>query len=384
MRDPLTIAFILWSGAVGGAERHTVALASAIEQAELAHSHVVFVDRGQPVLSELEAEGYPVGATEMALGRGRRILRHPRRVAEALEDTAADVVFGPVAGFAALALRMGGYAGTLIGVEHGAMLNRGGLQPVKRVVHDCSLAVAEPLFDGFVAVSDVMADEVRRTLGPHVPVYTVPNGVDTTRYTPTAQGRARGVLRIGVAARLVPGKGVREAILAMKPEDAGRIELCVAGDGPQRAELERLARDRGVAACVRFLGQVGDMAGFWQSCDVGVHAANGLRESFCLSVVEAQACGLPVIVSDTGALRSVIEDGVTGLVVQPGDVPGLRQAVLGYADDDGLRKRHGTAARERVSREFSLDRVARDYAYVACEVVDGRYLRPRRWRVLFG
>lgn len=377
MRGPLAIAFVLWSGAVGGAQRHTVALASTIEQAGLARAHVAFVDRGQPVLGRLASEGYPVAATELALGRGRHVLLHPRLLAKALDHVGADVVFGPVAGLTALAVRAGGYAGTLIGVEHGAMLNRDALPPVKRLVHTGSLVAVRPLFDAFVAVSDMMAEEVHRTLGTRVAVYTVPNGVDTTRFTPRAQRRHRDIFRLGVAARLVAGKGVREAILAMKPEDAGEIELCIAGDGPQRAELERLARDRDLAACVRFLGEVADMRAFWQSCDVAVHAANGLRESFCLSVAEAQACGLPAIVSNAGALPSVVTHGVTGIVVRPGDIPELRAALTRYAADRTLRKRHGAAARERACREFSLHRVAGDYVAVACEVASRRRLTQR-------
>ena len=156
------------------------------------------------------------------------------------------------------------------------------------------------------------------------------------------------------------------------------MRLRVAGDGPMRSELEDLARSRGVLAGVEFMGMVSDMPAFWRGCDIAVHAANGWQESFCLAVAEAQACGLPAVVSRAGALPSVVADGQTGIVVEPGDIDGLRRAIALYAGDEQLRVAVGAAARSRACRMFSLDRAARDYVGVACDLLDHRQTEAGR------
>ena len=379
MSDGLTIAFLLWDGHVGGAERHTVELAATIESLGLARTAVVFVDSGQPVLGAVAATGRPVTAVEFNLGRGRNLLLHKRRPVAILQRLGVDVLFAPLLGFIGLALRAGGYSGALIGVEHGAMLNPDVISPRRRWVHARSLATMASLFDSYVAVSDVMAERVREALGPPFSVATVHNGVDTTRYVPNARRVDDGTFCVGVAARLVPGKGVREAILALEPHlDGCEVRLRVAGDGPMRSELEDLARSRGVLAGVEFMGMVSDMPAFWRGCDIAVHAANGWQESFCLAVAEAQACGLPAVVSRAGALPSVVADGQTGIVLEPGDIDGLRRAIALYAGDEQLRVAVGAAARSRACRMFSLDRAARDYVGVACDLLDHRQTEAGR------
>lgn len=373
MTQPLRIGFMLWNGRVGGAERHTVGLASTIARLGMADAHVVFVDSAQPVLGAMAAEGYSVPVSELCLGRGRNLLLHSRQVGLHLRRLCADVIFAPVGGFAPLALRESGFAGVLVGVEHGAMMNRRIIPLRRRWLQSGSMLLTASSYDGYVAVSDVMAEHVRRGLGSEVLVATIPNGIDIAKYAPDGLSADADTLRIGVASRLVWGKGVREAILAVRPRIGGRVvKLRVAGDGPLRSELQQLACRRGIAANVEFLGMVRDMPTFWRGCDVAVHATNGVNESFCLAVVEAQASGLPAVVSRAGALPSVVVDGQTGTVVEPGDVDGLWQAICRYASDESLRVSHGVAAREHACRLFSLERVASEYVTVACDLVERR------------
>lgn len=370
----LKLGFVLWNGQIGGAERHTVALANSIERLGLADTHVIFVGRSQPVLDAMARDGYRVEASELGLGRGRTLAVQPRRAVDLLQRLGVDALFVPVVGFGSAGLRMAGFTGALIGVEHGDMMNVDGVSWIRRRVHAATLPVLAPSFDGFVAVSDVMARRARDVLGAQVFMATVPNGVDTARYVPRERGGDRPVLRIGVAARLVRGKGVREAILAMSPRIAGRaVSLRVAGDGPMRGELERLARERGVQESVEFLGTVEDMPAFWQSCDLAMHVTNGFTESFCLAVAEAQASGIPVIASRSGALPSIVADGETGAIVEPGDIRAARLAITEYAANEQLRTCHGASARARALRLFSLERAAHGYVEVACDVLARRF-----------
>ncbi len=373
MSEPLTLAFLLWSGQVGGAERHTVALASTIRAQGLADAHVIFIDAADPVASQMAAEGYDVPFAELRLGRGRNILLHPARLMRAVKETRAEVVFVPHEGPVAAVIRGFGFHGGLVGVSHGAWLNPETLRRARRGIHELALHAAEPLFDAVVGVSPVMTDLLFRQHGSRVRIFTIPNGVDVERFRPPAgTRRPQGDgFRIGVAGRLVHGKGVREAVLALRPEVAGRpAHLRIAGDGPLRSELEQLAERRGLTRHVEFLGRVDDMVGFWQDCDVAVHAANGLVESFCLAAVEAQACGLPAVVTRSGALPTVVADGETGTVVEPGDIEGLWNAIAMYATDNALCEAQGRAARRRALRLYDLRRVACEYVATACEVLE--------------
>jgi glycosyltransferase involved in cell wall biosynthesis len=157
-----------------------------------------------------------------------------------------------------------------------------------------------------------------------------------------------------------------EDVLAACEEAIGRgARLRIAGDGPERPRLERLADELGLREGVEFLGWIRDatdVAAFWQACDLGVAAPNDWVESFGLTVVEAMACGTPVIVTRGGALPETIVDGETGFVVEPRDRRGLAAALGAYLEDPTLVAEHGAAARAWCERRFDIDRCAEAYA----------------------
>jgi glycosyltransferase involved in cell wall biosynthesis len=192
-------------------------------------------------------------------------------------------------------------------------------------------------------------------------------GVDGARYRPDPQASRRGVLFLG---RVTPHKGVDRLIRAL-PEDA---ELTVAGttghdpDPPERDYpdlLRSLARGR----AVRFLGAVPDdqLPALYRHAAVlalpsvehtcyGRHIA--IVELLGLVALEAMASGTPVVCSRVGGLPEVVEDGVTGLLVEPGDVDALREALERILRDRALAARLGRAARERALERFTWDACA--------------------------
>ena len=123
---------------------------------------------------------------------------------------------------------------------------------------------------------------------------------------------------IGCMGRLVRGKGFEDALVAAKEVLSKGARLRIAGDGPERRSLERLAAELGVARDVEFPGWVDDAHGFWASCDVAVVPSREWIESFGLSAVEAMASGRPVIATRNGGLPEVVAHDVTGLLVDPG------------------------------------------------------------------
>ena len=144
--------------------------------------------------------------------------------------------------------------------------------------------------------------------------------------------------------------------------------LLVAGDGPMRRQWEELAKALGVAERTYFLGDVSDEAlpGLYASGDIFVLPATSRAEAFGKVLLEAMAAGLPCVTTELGTGTSyVVQDGHTGLVVQPRRPGELSAALRRLIDDENLRRRLGRSGRDRVEQMFTVekmsDRVARVY-----------------------
>jgi glycosyltransferase involved in cell wall biosynthesis len=161
---------------------------------------------------------------------------------------------------------------------------------------------------------------------------------------------------------MVPGKGVRELLyaVALLLQDVP-VELHLAGDGPDRRALERLVDELQLGEQVIFSGPVLDMGSFWAERHAGVFPTNEFVESFGLAAVEAMACGRPVIASRSGGLQEVVEDEVSGLLVEPGDIDGIASTLRRYALDESLRARQGREARAACEQRFDIRDSARSY-----------------------
>ena len=179
--------------------------------------------------------------------------------------------------------------------------------------------------------------------------------------------RVRGALGIGsdevvvgIAARLIPGKGHDVLLDAMRlaSTEVANLRLLVAGDGPLATELRATVRDWPEATSIRFLGFVADVRGFMNACDMIVFPTSpALSEGFGLSALEAMAAHRPVIATAVGALPEVVVDGETGVLVAPGSAAELAQAIVALANDRRLSKRLGAAGGCRASTLFNVGRM---------------------------
>lgn len=162
--------------------------------------------------------------------------------------------------------------------------------------------------------------------------------------------------RIGFAGRLIAAKGVDVLLhaLASLPQDA---TLLVAGAGPEESALRKLAAELEIAERVRFLGLLArnDMWRFLASIDCLVLPSRTTptwKEQFGMVAVEAMACGVPVVGSDSGAIPEVLGDA--GIVFPEGDKSTLVRQLRSLRDSPGLRAQLRHAGRSRYEREFSL------------------------------
>ena len=234
--------------------------------------------------------------------------------------------------------------------------------------------------DRIVVSSPRLADHARELADFRSKCVVIPFGIDVERLeaTPAVTARAAQIVaehpgpRVLFIGRLVPYKGVDVLIDAMA--SVPRATALILGDGPLRGELAARAAASGVAGRVRFLGALPDaeVVAHLHACDVFVLPSVSRQETFGVAQLEAMACGRPVVSTDleTG-VPWVNQHEVTGLVVPPGNSERLSDALGTLLSDEALRNRLGAAARERVEREFTTERMAQRTVSLYRDVLAG-------------
>ena len=192
-------------------------------------------------------------------------------------------------------------------------------------------------------------------------VQVIHNGVDTELFHP--QGRVATLRRslgaapddclLASAGRLVGWKGTRvviEALARLPP----RFRGLVIGEGPEEQRLRDLARTLGIGDRVRFMGRVphAELPLMLSQCDLFAQPSIG-EEAFGISVVEAMACGLPVLASNNGGLPEIIVEGETGHLLPPGEIAAWLETIARVGADGALLHRLGSAGRSRAEAEFT-------------------------------
>ncbi|MEO5927965.1 MAG: glycosyltransferase family 4 protein [Patescibacteria group bacterium] len=192
-------------------------------------------------------------------------------------------------------------------------------------------------------------------------VKELPFGVDEARFSPGPSDRGRfGILSdvplilfVGGMDKAHDFKGVKELLEALV--GVPDAHLLLIGDGELRKGYEARAKELKIAARCHFVGKVDEdgLIAANRSADVLAFPSTSGAEAFGLVAVEAQACGIPVVASNLPGVRTVVQDGKTGMLVKPGDVTSLREALVGLLSDPVRRKEMGAAARERVLEHYT-------------------------------
>ena len=250
-------------------------------------------------------------------------------------------------------------------------------------------AVAVRIADASVAVSNAAASYLPERARSRVTV--IHNGVDPMALSPgPAHPDVRRELATDPSApivlamcRLDPRKGVDRIIRAVAAlgGDLGRAQLAVVGTSNTGEGLARRLRVLGaelLGARVRFLGPRQDIAAVLRSVDVLVQASS--REALGLSVLEAQACGTPVVAYPASGTLEIVRDGETGLLARHDDVAHLSACIGRVLTDAGLRAHLAHAARAQVVTTFTLEQQADRQARLLDELVGGRGDRRLRTR----
>jgi glycosyltransferase involved in cell wall biosynthesis len=369
----------LFPPSVGGIQTQTLALARGLAQLG-AEVHVVTRPApGRPPREE--GEGFTVHRAGLAGGGPAATVAYVALAARAvasLGDRIAVVHAHQLLSPASAALLVRTLRGTpFVATAHAsgavgdvASLARQG--PVGRA----RLLALRRLAAAFVAVSDPIRDELAGAGVPGERIRSIPNGVDTRRFSPPASDAERRRLRRALAlppvpvvvysGRLAPEKGVDLLVDAWA--HARRLgvlgTLCLVGEGPERPALERRARDLGVLGAVRFAGTAGDVLPWLHAADAFVLPSR--QEGTSVALLEAMACGVPVVATDVGGTRAAA--GEAALLVPPDEPAPLAEALRSVLEAPEQARALGRAGRARATERYGIEEVARRHLDLYREV----------------
>lgn len=367
------VIFFSHSQAMGGAELSMLEIMASLDRSRI-----------EPVLLAI-GEG---DLSAKALGLGAKVLRSP--VPARLADWKRGADIGPTsikdAALSAVKLAamlrrlrpfvlythsqkahvMGGLAGRMAGVPvvwHAReFLDGTGLRLVM-----ASLSRFAP--SRIICVSESVS---RQFDGARGKVAVIPNGVDIGEARRRAMSRPLGEARrnlapdnrrplVGMVSRIAPGKGQHvfieaASMISEKIPKAGFLIVggALFGEGDYLHKLRRQADGLGLGGRISFTGHLENPLPAMKALDVLVHCPVA-PEGFGRSVTEAMALGVPVAASRNGGIPELIEDGVNGLLVEPGDSEGLAKAVILLLSDKALALRLARAAREKIETRFTME-----------------------------
>jgi glycosyltransferase involved in cell wall biosynthesis len=346
---PHPIVLMVTSLDIGGTERQTVELVRRLDPNRFRVHLACFHQRGAlltEVPSTIRMESFPLHGFRSTDGLVQlgRFARWCRSIGARLVHT-CDLyanIFGLTgAALAGVPARIGSRREVLTGDK--SRLQRAGQHAAYRLAH------------AVVANSSAAVAQLEREGVPSRKIRLIPNGVDADRFALRApDGPLR---RIAMVANLRAEKGhdvlidAAPAILAAHPD----AEFLLAGDGPQADALATRARQRGVADRIVFLGACGNVPDVLAGSDLFVLPSRS--EALPNAVIEAMAAGLPVVASEVGGIPELIANGVTGLMVRPGDAGALATAIVHLLDHPEQAAALGQAARDHVTREFGFGRL---------------------------
>jgi len=244
---------------------------------------------------------------------------------------------------------------------------------VQRMAYACASAI--------VPNSDLVKDIIiEKEFVPTWKIRRIYNGIDAERFAPRAAspelarslGLPPGATVIGAVGNLHPWKGQDTLLRA-----AARIRevrpdawFLLIGEGIAQNDLQQLATQLGICEQTIFAGIRQDIPELLALMDVYVLPSQ--HESLPNAVMEAMACARPVVATAVGGVPELISDGVTGLLVPPGDPAAMANAVLRVLGAPALGAALGNAARERAVSKFSCDRLVENMAALYEDVLDGR------------
>lgn len=374
-RGPLRTMFVITCMPVGGAETLLVNLARRFDRRRILPELCCLKYFGPlgdvlaaeiPAFTGLLAHKYDIAV----LGRLTRLLVERRIDAVVTVGTGGDKMF-----WGRLAAWRAGVPVILSALHSTGLPDR--VEFLNRLL--------APLTDAFIAVAEAHGRYLAAHEGcPARKVRVITNGVDTARFRPLpANPQLRSSLGlpptapvVGIVAALRPEKH-HECFLRVAQRVRQQLPEChflIVGDGARRAALEDYAQQLGVAGAVHFLGTRQDVPELLALVDVFLLTSH--MEANPVSILEALACGKPVVAPRVGSIAEAVQHGCSGYLAPPGDEDALTEHVLELLGDPAKAQHMGRSGREHVLEHASLESMVEGYTTLIEEVYDRKAGSP--------
>lgn len=235
--------------------------------------------------------------------------------------------------------------------------------------------LARPLVSQYIAVSKDLADWLEQTVGAAPQRITqIYNGVDSLRFHPRREERTpigpNGFMSgneflIGSVGRMAEVKDYPNLVraflrlLELAPEARTRARLVILGEGVARAACLDLLKQANAEQLAWLPGSRDDIANLMRQFDV--FTLPSLGEGISNTILEAMACGLPVVATAVGGNSELVDAGITGTLVPPADPEAMAQPLLTYFEDNALVRSHGAAGRAKIEAKFSMKAMVSGY-----------------------
>ncbi len=386
----MNVLVLMGGGDVGGAKTHIMSL-----NKELSRNHRIKLIsfREGPFPAEARAEGIDVEVIAT-----QNIWKARRRLVAIADEMRPDIIHchGAKANMMGILLRAKRRIPVMTTVHSDYRLDYLG-SPIKQFSFGTVNSIALRFMDFYQPVADRMARTlVERGFDPER-MCTIYNGMDLNepvkKFDRTAYCRERynfsvtdDMVLCGIAARLTAVKDITTTLraFAIAVKKQPRLRLFVAGEGEDKANLEKMARELGISEQVCFCGWVSPINEFFAAMDVTL--LSSISETFPYSILEGIGEGCVSICSDVGGMSELIDSGENGFIFQPKDYVTLAKQLERIASDDELRRTFAERLLEKTKREFSLQKMCQTQVENYQMVLDKfrRFEKPRDGVVICG
>ena len=366
--DGVKVLQLISSGGYYGAENMLLNLCASQQKAGCQNSLMIFYNVHAPNVEFYERARRSGLSVRMVHCQGRADWRAVRQIQECIQEDRIQL------------LHTHGYKADL----YGYVAARRSGKPIVATCHNwvggtAALSIYNHLdrmalkrFHGLAAVSDSVAERLLASGVPARKIRTIANGIDVQtfeRARPLPVLNFNGSKVIGMVARLDFQKGFEYLLRAARElrDVFPTLKVVIVGEGPDRTAIENMIQRFGLQSNVILAGQHSDMPAIYAAMDVFVLPS--LNEGLPMTILEAMAASKPVIATRVGAIPKVIQDGETGLLVDPGDTDGLRSALARLLADSDLRCRIGAAGHDWVSRNYTSEAMALKYRQMYDDVL---------------
>lgn len=336
---------------MGGAERVVIDIAKNLNPSSF-QIKIICLKRFGPWGLELKNKGVEM----ISLGQKNKlgILMLPKLI-KILKRENPDIVHTHLFGadfYGRLAAWLAG-VNIIVSTEHNLNISEG---RIKKILKKYSATLARAI----IAPSSAIKAYLMKFEGVRADkISVIRHGIEIDKFLNNRIFDDKKEIILGFMGRLTEQKGVDLLIGALSKLRNQKIVCRIAGQGELRETLEKQIVENDLADKVSLVGQIKDSKNFFDELDIFILPSRW--EGLGIVILEAALSGLPVIASNIDGIKEVIENGINGILIEPGDADALAEKIKYLADNPEERKRLGLNLQNKVLNEFNLERMIKEY-----------------------